>query len=251
MTVLMVFGYVLIIKTARKLSSNGLLDDEFKKENNKRENKWISIVLNGLSLVFSLVLVSLCAIGITYRLKGEQFTINNKTAFVVATNSMTNYYNEEYKNELINEVTIERSLSKAEADEYLSKTQFEAGDLLTFTTLDISTPLTMFDVYGYQNSKGEIITHRLVGIKGDKYIFRGDFTVDNDMSVSRSQILYHYNETKVSGVGIFVLFFSSGFGIYTIFVTIIILGMSDLVFIRYRSIKKERLSFLEQHSNAH
>lgn len=250
-TSLMVFGYYLIIKTTRKLSSNGLLDDEFQQEDRKNGKRWVSVLLNVVSLTLSSVLLLLCGVGLVYRINNEQFAFQNKTSFVISSNSMECFYNNDYEEKLVKDLMSYKNIDESSAKDYLNDTQFLTGDLLGFNTINNDDKLDLYEVYGYKNKKGQIITHRLVAIEGDKYIFRGDNTVDIDIAVSRDQILYHYNSFRIIGIGIFVLFFSSSFGLYSIFVTVLIMVMSDVIKHRYEKIRKDRLSFLGEQKHAY
>ena len=248
---LMAFGYYTIIKTTRKLSNVGLLDDEFREEDHKNKKRWLSTLLNVVSITLASVLILLCGVGLTYRLTNEQIVINNKTAFVISSNSMESFYNEDYKKSLVSDVMSYQNVSEEEATNYIESTQFYTGDLLGFSTLNNDDNIVLYEVYGYLNKKGQVITHRLVGIDGDKYIFRGDNTFSNDAKVSRDQILYHYGNYRLVGVGIFVLFFSSSFGLYSIFITILVMVMADFFQHRYQKIRKERLHVLEGQQHAY
>ena len=240
----MAFAYSLIIRDTRKLSSNGLLDDEFIREDQAKEKKWISVALSSVSVFFSVVLVAFCSIGLVYRIERNQLVIHGQTAMVIASNSMEDYYSEEYKGELVDDVVATQNISNEEATYFLDKTHFNVGDMLTFTKIDIDNPLSLYEVYGYKNSKGDIIVHRLVGIEDNKYVFRGDNTVANDSYVKREQILYRYNNTKLVFVGNLVLFFSSGFGIYTMLMVVLVFVMSDIAKHQYNAIKRNRLAKL-------
>lgn len=248
---LMVFSYCLIIKDVKKLSSNGLLDEEFINEDKVKEKKWVSVVLTSLSIFLSVSLVALCVIGTVYRANDQQLVINNKTAMVIASNSMEDYYDDDYKDKLTSKVANERGITSKEALCYLDNTQFNIGDLLTFSSLEKDNELSLYNVYGYKNKKGQIIVHRLVDVQGDKYIFRGDNTLTNDSTVSRDQILYSYNDGKLMYVGNVVLFFSSSFGIYTLFIVVLVFVMSDVSKHQYNKIKKERLDKIEGKKNAY
>lgn len=248
---LMAFGYYSIIKTTRKLSKVGLLDNEFLEEDKKNGKRWIGITFNVISITLASVLVFLCGVGLIYRINNEQIVINNKTALVVSSDSMDSFYNDEYKKELIHNVMSYKDINEEEATKYLENSEFYTGDLLGFSSLSNDDNIALYEVYGYKNKKDQIITHRLVAIDGDKYIFRGDNTFANDAVVSRDQILYHYSNFKVVGVGIFVLFFSSSFGLYSIFITLIVMFFADIFQHRYKKIKEERLLTLGENKHAY
>ena len=238
---LMVFGYHFILKDTRKLSSIGLLDDEFKKEEASKKSRKASIAINSISIAFSVIFLAFCLSGIIYKAQGQQIIINNHTAMVIASNSMEEYYSSEYQNTLTKNVMKAKNVSNEDAIYYLDNTHFNVGDLLIFSSIEKKEDLNLYDVYGYKNNKGQIIVHRLVGVSGDNLIFRGDNTVANDSYVKREQIIYKYESSKINYVGIFVLFFSSSFGIYTIAAVCVVFVMSDIAKHQYNKIKKERL----------
>lgn len=250
-SLLMAFGYYTIIKTTRKLSKNGLLDDEFFQEDKKNGNKAVNITISAVTLTLTSVLLFLCGVGLVYRVNDEQFIYRDQTAFVISSNSMESFYNDEYEAKLINDLMTYKNIDEDSARNYIKDTEFETGDLLRFKTINNDDNIALYEVYGYKNKKGQIITHRLVGIEGDKYIFRGDNTVANDITVSRDQILYHYSSNRIMGVGIFVLFFSSSFGLYSIFITVLVMVTSDIFKHRYEKIRKERLTYLGKHQHAY
>lgn len=241
----MVFAYSQIIKNTRTLSNNGLLDEEYLKEKDHKQSKSSKIFISSISIALTTVVVSLCAIGVFYKASGEQFTINNKTAMVIATNSMEGYINEDYKSSLVNNIKEYKKCSFEQASSFASSSQFNPGDVLGFTLVNKEEPLELYKIYGYKNSKGQIITHRLVDINGDNYIFRGDNAVGNDKIVKRNQIIYSYDNARIGYVGYLVLFSSSGFGIYSLIVVSSIFIMSDIAKRKCNKIKKDRLSYLE------
>ena len=241
----MVFAYYSIIRSTKKLAANGLLDQEFISENSKKEKKWISVTLNLISLSLTIALVSFCVMGISYRIAGEQITINNQTSLVIASNSMKEYYSEDYQEALVNEVASYAGLSYEEANARLEADQFNTGDMLIFDELGSQEDLHLYQVYGYRNSKGQIIVHRLIGFEGERYVFRGDNAIANDSLVKREQILYSYHDVKLPTVGIAVLFFSSSFGIYSLFIVLTIFVMSDIAKHQYSKIKVQRLAAIK------
>ena len=246
---LMVFAYIQIIRSTKVLSKNGLLDKEYLQEKNHKENKAGKVAINVISIALTSVVVAFCAVGVYYKASGEQFTINNKTAMVIATNSMEGYVSDEYKSILVSNIQEYRDCSYEDADNYVKSSQFYAGDMLEFTLIKKDEPLKLYNIYGYKNDKGQIIVHRLVDIQDDKYIFRGDNTFGNDKIVARSQIIYSYDNAHLSYVGHFVLFASSGFGIYCLVIVSAIFIMSDIAKHYCDKIKKDRLSYLEEAKN--
>ena len=247
---LMVFAYVLILRSTRKLSANGFMDEEYAKEESHKEKKWVSVLVNTVSLVLSVALLSLCTLGMVYRAMGQQITVAGRTALVIASNSMEGCVSDEYEGILANQIADGKGVSSEQAAQEIQDSEFYVGDMLFFYTVEQNEPLNLYDVYGYRNKKGQIITHRLVGMQDGKYLFRGDNTPANDVAVNRSQILYRYGNEKIAAVGTIVLFFSSSFGIYSIFVFVAVFAMSDIAKHQYTKMKKERLAALGGMSHA-
>ena len=242
---LMVFCYCQIIKSTKALSKSGLLDEEYKQENTHKKNKYLNILINAFSITITVSLLSLCLVGVYYRISGEQFSINNQTAFVIASNSMENCISQEYETILRENVKEYLDTDDEGATNYIVNSEFNVGDMLTFTRLDKEEELELYTVYGYKNNKNQIIVHRLVGKQNNKYVFRGDNTPGNDTLVSRDQILYRYNNSRILVIGYFVLFASSSFGVYSLFIVLLIFVMGDITKHQYEKIKKNRLYILE------
>ena len=242
---LTIISYHFILKSAKRLSASGALDKEFTQEieENKKPGKkalnWISQIASGIVCVG---LVTLAVISGVYHIKGEQFVHNNHVSFVIASDSMESYFSKDYKQDLINAYCLEYGVSEKKASNKIKSDQFEIGDFVELDIVKSSDELRYFDVYGYKAQNGKIITHRLVGTNTDgTLVFRGDNTAGVDYRVKREQVLYHYQGQHTKYVGLVVLFFGSGFGIYSIFAIIGIYVISDIAIYRWEKIKKNRL----------
>lgn len=225
------------VKTEKREIELGNRDEEIK-EDIEREKKKSSKVLNWIgTIVGGLIAVTLLAASVSaviYKAQGEQFSINNKVSLVIVTDSMDGFYDDEYKTELLT------------YKEDAAKDQFKAGDLLTFNKLDESEELRLYDVYGYKLSSGKIITHRLVEIKEDgRLVFRGDNAGGVDSYVNRSQVVLHYNDSKITYVGFFVLFSQSGFGLYSFISVIIVYVIAEIFVYKYEQLVKQRIEQLK------
>lgn len=242
---LTIFSYHVILKSAKRLSASGALDDEFKKEieeNKKLHKKVINIVAQAASGVVCVGLVALALVSGIYHIRGEQFVTNNQVSLVIATNSMDGYVDDDYKTSLISSYVSYYDIDKQSAEKKLKKDQFQVGDFLTFKTVKAEEELVCYDVYGYKNSKGKIITHRLVSINGDGTLtFRGDNAGGVDLKVNREQVLYRYRGSNAKHIGLVVLFFGSGYGIYSICAIIAMYALSDVAIYKWEKIKKTRL----------
>ena len=236
-------SYSLTIKHLKADILAGSQDTEILENLEKQKHKKNKInVFDIISKTFSILLILFFAfvfvISIIYKTHNETFSISGKTSLVIVTNSMEKYWNQAYA-EALKEV-------KPDA----SNQQFNVGDIVFFEKVSDDEELIMYDVYGYQNVSGQIITHRLVDIKEDedgiRYIFRGDNTMSTDSSVSRNKILYHYTEQKVEKIGLVLLFLRSTFGLYVIIGIIGISIISNFFMHKYENILDERSEFLKE-----
>ena len=90
-------------------------------------------------------------------------------------------------------------------------------------------------------SKKNIITHRLVSINGDLYEFRGDNNpISDGLKVHKEDIVYHYTGHKIKGIGSFVLYAQSIFGIWSLLGIVGIATASEVVCYKIEKINKGR-----------
>ncbi len=245
---LVIFAYAMILKSAKQLSSIGKLDDEFKKEvedNKKKSKRVLGAIMQAASALVCIGLVSTALVSGIYRIEGRQFVTNNHVSFAIASDSMDGYYNEAYKEKLIGQYSSKYSIDLHEAETKVSSDQFNVGDFVQFNVLQKDVELNVYDVYGYKNSDGKIITHRYIGEREDgTLIFRGDNAPGEDVAVKREQILYHYQGKDIKSIGLIILFFGSGYGIHSIIAVITIYVISDIAIIKWEKIKDNRLEEL-------
>ena len=245
---LLIFAYRVILKSARKLAKAGELDDEFTKEaekSKKKSYKVLGIIIQVISGAICLGLVSIALVSGIYRIQGRQFVANNHVSFAIATDSMEGYYDDEYKEKLITLYSVKYSVDENTAASKIKKDQFDVGDFVQFNVVKNDEELTLYDVYGYKNKKGNIITHRYVGVDEDgTLIFRGDNAPGEDIAVKREQVLYHYQGHNTKAFGLVILFFGSGYGIYAIGAVIAVYVISDIAIYKWEKIKNARLEQL-------
>ena len=170
---------------------NAILKDYHSKKKNKLE--LIGIICSYLTIV---ILAGLFITGAIYRARGENLAVGNKTALVIKTDSMSDYYNQEL----------------ADKHPEYKISQFDVGDICIFET-DFNE-LVEGEIYGYKFND-IIITHRLVDIhEGNIYEFRGDNKpIPDPYYVKGESIIYHYTGNKIPGIGAFILYAQSIFGI--------------------------------------
>ena len=215
-------AYSSCLKSYKLEVNHGLHDKQIKKEYSEKRKKWGLLGLIG-SWVTLVALLSLFVTGVVYKVNGQSFSVNNKTALVIKSGSMSDFYNEEIAEKYNNDKSL----------------QFSVGDVCFFEKVSSEDELTIGDVYGYKY-KNMIITHRLVSTFGDYYQFRGDNNSVSDGNVSRENIIYHYTGDKIKGIGTFVLFAQSYFGIWSLVGIIGIMVLSEIVYSKIDTINKVR-----------
>ena len=117
--------------------------------------------------------------------------------------------------------------------------QFDVGDICIFET-DFNE-LVEGEIYGYKFND-IIITHRLVEIhEGNIYEFRGDNNpISDPYYVKGESIIYHYTGNKIPGIGAFILYTQSIFGIWSLIGIIGVAVSSELVYHQIDKINKAR-----------
>ncbi len=231
-------SFVTTVKSEKTLIASGQKDDELLKEEKASKQK-SSKVWNVISIAFSAIImagvVAMAGVGISFKASGQQFLINNQTKLVIASDSMDGFYSEEYK----------LTLPEDAQDQ-----QFAIGALCTFDKVGEDETLEVYTVYGYELPNGKIITHRLIGYTSSGLlVFRGDNTAGRDNYVKREQVILRYTEKKVDGIGLFILFSQSGFGLYSLISVTGIYVLSEVFLAQYRKMTKARLKELEGKEN--
>ena len=215
-------AYSSCIKAYKIEINSGKHDEEILKEyHSKKKNKsgLVGIICSYLALT---TLAGLFIVGVVYKARGENLSINNQTALVIKTGSMSDYYNSKLADE---------------HPEY-KILQFDVGDICIFeSNFD---ELKEGEVYGYKY-KDIIVTHRLIKDHGTWYEFKGDNNLDPDRYyVTSDEIIYHYTGQKIPGIGAFILYAQSYFGIWSIIGIIGIAVCSEIVYHKIEKINKER-----------
>ena len=228
---LIVFGlswlaYSSCVKSYKMEVSQGKHDEEIQKERKAKKKGGLLRLIGSYIVLFSLL--SLFATGVIYKSNKESFSINNQTALVIKTGSMSDFYNEDVAKQYDNDRTL----------------HFDVGDICIFDNVSQTDELAVGDVYGYKHYN-MIIVHRLISIEGDLYMFRGDNNPSFDGSVKRKDIIYHYTGNRIKGIGSFILYAQSIFGIWSLLGVCGVCVASEIVCWKIGKIEKERHKFLE------
>ena len=221
-------GWNSCVKSYRMEVEAGKYDKEILKEyHSKKKSGLVGGIISYLALT---LLAGLFAVGVVYKVRGENLAFNNQTVLVIKSGSMSDYYNDERANEY--------KLLKYE------DLQFDIGDICVFEKTSENTELVKGEVYGYKH-KDIIITHRLIEVyDGNVYEFRGDNNPVSDPFVKGEDIIYHYTGHKIPGVGAFILYAQSYFGIWSIIGIIGVAVSSEVVYHKLNKINKQRYKLI-------
>lgn len=217
-------GYTSCLKTYRMEVDRGEYDKEILQEHSKeKKNKIRGLIGTICSYIALSLLTGLFITGIVYKANGENFTINNKTALVIKSQSMSDFYNMD------------------DAAIYSAQLQFDIGDICIFES-DYSE-LVIGEVYGYRY-RNIIITHRLVDYDEVNKVarFKGDYNASTDpYYVSVDNIVYHYTGKKAQGIGAFILYAQSYFGLWSLCGIVGVAIGSEVICYKIAEVNKKRL----------
>ncbi len=222
-------AYSACIKSYKLEVNLGKHDKEILKEyRDKKSKKGGLIGLIGSYILLSVVL-SLFVAGLVYKISGENFTINNQTSLVIKTDSMSGFYDDEIASKYNNNKRL----------------QFDVGDICVFEKMSDQSELVEGEIYGYKY-KDVIITHRLDTIHETGYEFRGDNNPVSDFDathqlITRDKVVYHYTGRKVRGIGSFILYAQSYFGLWSLVGIIGITVVSEVGNHQITKINKKRM----------
>lgn len=232
---IIIFGLIWLaftacIRTYKLEVSLGKHDDEIRKEYQATKKKKGGLLGLICSYVVLSSLLALFITGLVYKINGQNFTINNQTVLVIKTGSMSEFYDDQIAQQYNN-------------DKHL---QFGVGDICVFEKMSEEDELIEGEVYGYL-SKDIIITHRLDEINESGYVFRGDNNPISDYEytrhlVKRDEVIYHYTGNKIPGLGVFVLYAQSYFGIWSVVGMMGIAVCSEIIYYKIDKINKKRLN---------
>ena len=225
-------AYVSCIKSYRMEVDAGTHDAVITKQfARKTKKERVGIICSIVtSYTFLLALLSLFVTGIVYRASGNNFVINNETVLVIKTGSMAQCYDTE----------LEQKYTLLGYDTTL---HFDVGDICVFEDATQSD-LVEGEVYGYKYHD-MIIAHRLIGVDGDSYRFRGDYNAAADaVAISRERIVFHYTGRKVPGIGAFILYAQSYFGLWSLIGIVSVIVSSEVVLHKVDTINKSRYKAL-------
>lgn len=216
-------GWSSCIKSYKTEVNQGKHDNAILKDYHSKKKSKLDLLEIICSYLIIAILAGLFITGAIYRAQGENLVVGNQTALVIKTGSMSDYYNQEFANE---------------HPEYKAS-QFDIGDICIFETN--FNELAEGEIYGYKFND-IIITHRLIEIhEGNIYEFRGDNNpISDPYYVKGESIIYHYTGNKIPGIGAFILYAQSIFGIWSLIGIISVAVSSELAYHQIDKINKAR-----------
>lgn len=196
--------YSSCVKAYKVEVASGSHDDDIIRTREAKRNKAGRVVGAIASYVLFASFAALFVVGVVHRANGGYLPFGDQTALVIKSGSMSSFYDESLEEEY-------RALG------YDSSLQFDIGDVCLFEGVPADVELIEGEVYGYRR-KNIVITHRLTAESADGlYEFRGDNNpVSDGVLVERADVAYHYTGRKVPGVGAFVLYAQSPFGVWSL-----------------------------------
>ncbi|MBO7078957.1 MAG: hypothetical protein J6W64_04005 [Bacilli bacterium] len=233
-------GYSLCIKKYKKDLDLGKYDMDLCNEhyNNKKNHVVAKAISFAMTLIVLAALLTILIMGIIFASSKEGLTIGGKTALVIKTGSMSKYYDDNLEQKY-NDLGYNKDF------------QFGVGDICIFEKTD---SLKVGEVYAYSYDN-IIITHRLIDTKNvydddgnlvqTYYVFRGDNNPSQDQTlITSDKILYHYTNSKIPKIGLFILYAKSYMGIWALFCVVAIIISSDIVLRKIQQLNGERYSRL-------
>ncbi len=218
------------------LIDNAIVLEKEKKKNSKKFFKVLGKVFSYIILGIVLIVFG---ISLYSKIRGNTIVFGNSTLVVIASGSMSEKNNDYVKNN--------PSLNN----------QFDTYDIIGITRYSSQDQVKLYDVIAYKNKKDVTIVHRIVEIKKDSegndvYLTQGDSNLASDNSnasqysgyLTFDRIIGHYNELRVKGLGIFVIFLQSPAGIVTICSVVYCLLMFDYFSSKYKKAIIERTNLL-------
>lgn len=180
-------------------------------ETKKKQKKRV-IISNTLFCIFYAIILIMLGVSIGFRLNGQQLFFGNTTLVAIYTGSM------ETANITNNTYLEENGLLGPE-------NRIIQYSLIGLNKLNDPADMKLYDIYGFKNSEGTLIVHRLIRIytntsSGETYYtFRGDAnsaSLSYEITVKYDQIVGVYNGFQNTTLGITLIYLQSNIGLIAI-----------------------------------
>ncbi|MCI5939773.1 hypothetical protein MRZ76_00090 [bacterium] len=220
-----------------------LIDQEITEQDmkTKRRRKVVSIAGNVIFYSFLALIIPLFGIALVNKVKGNLVGIGDEAMIVVASGSMS------YKNDANKDYLEDEEKRK----EYNLDNQFSRYDILFVKGVKEESDVHLYDVIAFYNVDAKAIyIHRVIKIDSSsngttRYTTRGDANNANDpKTIGFSDIKGVYQNKKINGLGMIILFFQSPHGIITVLSVVYSIWMFNHYAGKIEKSEKQRTSIL-------
>ena len=200
----------------------------------KREEviqKRLHILMDVFSSIVIVILISISAVGLTYRLQGDQIYINNTTYLTILSGSM------EERNEE-NDYLFDYNLTN----------QIDQYSLIGIEKINSEDELKLYDVVAYKH-EDILIIHRIIEIKTNEdnkkiYTLRGDsnsLSLSYERELEYKDIIGKYNGFNNYGLGVAITYIKSEIGLIALCAAFTFLALATIAEERINKAYKLRL----------
>lgn len=195
--------------------------------------KIIKIIKSVLYYLCLIIIIPIFILSVISHFQNDTLMIGDKALMVVGSNSMA------YKNE-INTYLETNNLNN----------QFETYDILILEKVESINDLKLYDIIAFKDETGENKIHRIKDFKTVNgvtcLVTRGDSNNGDDTyNPVEEDIIGRVTETRIKGLGMFVMFLQSYAGIITIFSLVYCILMIDFYSSRIEKTQSSRVELLE------
>lgn len=200
-----------------------------RQEKIKKRSKIINDIKNILFYLTMCIVIPVFIFALISRFTSNAIMIGDKTIMVVASGSMS-----------------ERHENNKYLNDYKLYDQFNKYDIIILEKVDSAAELKVYDTIAFVNDKGINVIHRIKSIKiNGSYETRGDSNGTSDTyNPVFKDVIGKYTGKKISGIGVFVMFFQSYAGIITIVSLVYCLLMIDRKSEKINKVQEKRVEHL-------
>lgn len=195
----------------------------------RKRSKIIGTVKNVIFYLTMCVIIPVFIFALISRFTNNAIMLGDKTVMVVASGSMS-----------------ERHENNTYLNTYNLNDQFNKYDIIILEKVDSAAELRVYDTIAFVNDKGINVIHRIKSIKiNGSYETRGDSNGTSDTyNPVFKDVIGRYTGKKISGIGVFVMFFQSYAGIITIVSLVYCLLMIDRISEKINKVQAKRVEHL-------
>lgn len=211
----------------------------YERKDSVRRRKSIIKTVKGVLFYLTLfIIIPLFIFSLINKFSGNNMMLGNKSIMVVMSGSMSE------KNKA-NDYLVERHLNN----------QFNTYDIIILSKVD-PNDLMVDDVIAFRNDQGINVIHRIRkrvfepnedGENVIKYVTRGDANdADDTYHPSQDDVIGIYSNTRITNIGVFIVFLQSYAGMITVVSIIYCMIMIEKLSEKINKIQEKRAKLLEE-----